>query len=66
MSALVIEEAFVADVDLIAEDCAGCGLPLCLSDEQVGTLADVDGGMPVARLWHLTCAPDAVQAVHDG
>ena len=50
MSALVIEEAFVADVDLIAEDCAGCGLPLCLGDEQVGTLADVDGGMPVRRL----------------
>lgn len=64
MSTAVIELAFEQMVDLLTETCAACGLVLGLSTEQVGTVGTTEAGLPVARVWHLSCAPVALRAAY--
>lgn len=49
--------AFEEEVDLIEESCAECGLPLIIEPDPVGMVEDLGDGVPVARVWHLSCAP---------
>lgn len=63
-TAVDIEPAFEVEVDLLAEQCAGCGLVLGLSTDWLGSLTDTDAELPVAELWHEGCAPADLRAAH--
>lgn len=61
----VVEAAFEEVIDLVANKCQACGVPLCHTahpGQQVGTVDASGAGLPKIGFYHWECAPTILRA----